>query len=337
MRHALLARAMRAIRFEMDGSVQTVNLPMPAPADDEVIVQVLAAGVCRTDLHLLDDVKAGRRPPLVPGHEIAGKVTKVGGDVYMVNAGDLVAVHFEQPCGTCKHCRRKRSNLCQDGHSLGFDVQGGYAEYVKARQNTVLPLPPEMEPAAAAPLGCSGTTAYHAVVDLGEAGEEDLVVVLGTGGVGLSAVQIAKAQGARVAAVDVREEARQAALASGADSTATPEEAKALKEVDVVVDFVGSAASMELGRAVLGVGGRFVAVAAGSEAIELTASDVMEGGKAFLGSYSTTMADLARVIALAESGRYKPVVARQAALEEAPAVLEDLAAGKIVGRAVLTP
>lgn len=328
---------MRAIRFEADGPVASVNLPMPVPADDEVLVQVLAAGVCRTDLHLLDDVKAGRRPPLVPGHEIAGKITKVGGDVYMVNAGDLVAVHFEQPCGTCKHCRRRRSNLCQDGHSLGFDVQGGYAEYVKARQDTVLSLPPDMEPAEAAPLGCSGATAYHAVVGLGAAGEEDLVAVLGTGGVGLSAVQIARAQGARTLAVDVREEARKAALASGAESAASPEEAADLKDVDVVVDFVGSAASLELGRRILGVGGRYVAVAAGSEPVPITASDVMEGGRAYLGSYSTTMADLARVIALAEGGKYKPIVARRAALEDAPSVLEELAAGRIVGRAVLTP
>jgi len=328
---------MRAIRFESDGSVRPVTMPVPQPGPEDVLVQVLAAGVCRTDLHLLDEVKAGEREPLVPGHEIAGKIAKVGPDVYMGSPGDLVAVHFEQPCRTCKFCRTKRTNLCQDGHSLGFDVPGGYAEFVVARQDTVLPLPPDLDPALAAPLGCSAATAYRAVVALGNASEEDLVVLLGVGGVGLSAVQIAKAQGARVLAVDPREPAREAALEVGADSTAHPDEVKDKGIADVVVDFVGTEATLALGKDLLGVGGRFVAVAGGSEPIPMTATDLMHGGRAFLGSYSTTMADLARVVALAEAGRLKPVVSRREPLAAAPDVLEDLRAGRIVGRAVLIP
>ena len=328
---------MRAMRFEADGSIQRVNLPMPVVGPEDVLVQILAAGVCRTDLHTLEAVKEGRRPPVVPGHEIAGKVAKIGSDVYMINAGDLVAVHYEQPCGACRHCRKKRTNLCQDGHSLGFDVQGGYAEYVAVKQSTVLPLPQDMDPAVAAPLGCSGTTAYHAVVAVGDTTEEELVVILGAGGVGLSAVQVAKAQGARVVAVDVRPEAQRAALQAGADSVATPEEAKAVRDADVVVDFVSTAATLELGRSILGVGGRVVVVASGTEPFSLTAADIMEGGRAYLGSYSTTMADLARAVALAENGKLTPVVTRRATLEEAGDVLRELGQGKIVGRAVLLP
>ncbi len=328
---------MRAIRFEADGSVQRVNLPVPVVDPEDVLVQVLAAGVCRTDLHTLEAVREGKRPPVVPGHEIAGKVTKIGSDVYMINPGDLVAVHYEQPCGSCRYCRKKRTNLCQEGHSLGFDVQGGYAEYVTVKQSTVLPLPHDIDPAVAAPLGCSGTTAYHAVVAVGDTTEDELVVVLGAGGVGLSAVQVAKAQGARVIAVDLRREAQKAALEAGADSAATPDEAKEIHDADVVVDFVSTAATLELGRKVLGVGGRLVVVASGHEPISLTAADIMEGGRAYLGSYSSTMADLARAVALAENGKLTPVVTRRASLDEAPEVLLDLAAGKIVGRAVLLP
>ena len=328
---------MRAIRFEADGSIQRVNLPMPTIGPEDVLVQVLAAGVCRTDLHTLEAVREGRRPPVVPGHEIAGKVTKVGSDVYMINVGDLVAVHYEQPCGTCRHCRKKRTNLCQDGHSLGFDVQGGYAEYVAVRQDTVLPLPQDYDPAVAAPLGCSGTTAYHAVVTAGDSTEGELVVILGAGGVGLSAVQVAKAQGARVVAVDLRPEAQKAALDAGADSAANPEEAKEIRDADVVIDFVSTAATLELGRSILGVGGRFVVVASGIEPFSLTAADIMEGGRAYVGSYSSTMADLARAVALAENGKLTPVVTRRATLDEAADVLHDLEAGAIVGRAVLVP
>ena len=147
---------MRAARFESNGSVRIVEIPDPQPGPDDVVVQVLAAGVCHTDLHLLDEVKAGERPPLVPGHEIVGRVTKVGPDVYATSAGDRVVVHFEQPCGECRQCRRMRTNLCQKGHSLGFDSPGGYAEFVVAKQTTVLPLPPDLDVALAAPLGCSG-------------------------------------------------------------------------------------------------------------------------------------------------------------------------------------
>ena len=328
---------MRAIRFEANGAIQSVNLPMPTLGAEDVLVQVLAAGVCRTDLHTLEAVREGRRPPVVPGHEIAGRITKVGSDVYMVSAGELVAVHYEQPCGTCRHCRKKRTNLCEDGHSLGFDVQGGYAEYVAVKQDTVLPLPADFDPALAAPLGCSGTTAYHAVVTAGDTVEDELVVIVGSGGVGLSAVQVAKAQGARVVAVDVRPEAQKAALEAGAQTAMSPEEAKGIRDADVVVDFVSTASTFELGRTILGVGGRFVVVASGAEPFTLTAADIMEGGRAYIGSYSSTMADLARAIALAENGKLTPVVTRRASLEEAGEVLQELAAGKVIGRAVLTP
>lgn len=307
-------------------------------------MQVLAAGVCHTDLHLLDDVKAGGRGPLVPGHEIAGRVAKVGPDVYATNPGERVVVHFEQPCGDCRPCRRMRTNLCQRGHSLGFDSPGGYAEFVVAKQATVLPIPPDLDVALAAPLGCSGATAYRSVVSLAQTQEDELVVVIGAGGVGLSAVQIAKVHEAKVVAVDPREEARKAALDSGADRVVSPNETTDIVRelsdgagADVAIDFVGTKETFDLGRSLLGFGGRFVAVAPGSDPVSVTADDLVEGGKSYLGAYSSTMADLARVVALAEAGKLRPVVTRREPLTEAPAVLRDLRAGRIVGRAVLYP
>lgn len=338
---------MRAIRFEREGGPRSVQTPDPVPGPEEALVRVLASGVCRTDLHILDAVAAGRRPSIVPGHEVAGRVAKVGSDVYTVAVGDAVGVHFEQPCGACRHCRRKRTNLCRSGHTLGFDVPGGYAEYVTARQSTLLPLPPSLEPALAAPLACSGATAYHAVVTVGRAEEGDVVVVLGAGGVGLSAVQVARAQQARVLAIDVRGEARKASEEAGAEASCAPEATDvALRSLaggdgaDLVVDFVGNARTLALGKSVLGDGGRLVAVAEGEgtdEGISVTGADLVDGGKALLGSYSSTMADFARAIGLAEAGLLKPVVSRRVKLMEAPSALRDLRAGKIVGRAVLEP
>ncbi len=343
-RRASLVRDVRAIRFEAGGVAKLVQVPKPEPGPEDVVVQVLAAGVCRTDLHLLDEVKAGAHPPLIPGHEIAGRVATIGADVYTAKVGDLVGVHFEQPCGRCRQCRRQRTNLCEDGTTLGFDAPGGYAEFVLAKQTTILPLPPNFDVAFAAPLGCSGATAYRAVMALGQAEEDDLIVIIGAGGVGLSAIQISKAYNARVFAIEPREEARKAALDSGADRAVGPGEAHAAFRnfaadagADVAIDFVGTKSTFDLGRSLLGPGGRFVAVAPGRETVQVAASDLVNGGKAYLGAYSSTMADFARAISLAEAGRLRPVVTRRAPLAAAADVLNDLRAGKIVGRAVLFP
>src|SRR2546426_12808686 len=217
---------MRAVRFESGGDIKVAQPPNPQPGAEDVLVQVLAAGVCRTDLPLLDEVKAGEHEPLIPGREMAGRIAKIGDDVYTAKVGDLVGVHFEQPCGRCRQCRRQKTNLCEQGTTLGFDAPGGYAEFVVAKQTTILPLPPNFDLASAAPLGCSGATAYRAVVALGQAEEGDVVVIIGAGGVGLSAVQISKAYNARVFAIEPREEAGKAALDSGADRAVGPGEAR---------------------------------------------------------------------------------------------------------------
>src|SRR5439155_8665989 len=125
-------------------------------------------------------------------------------DVYTAKVGDLVGVHFEQPCGRCRQCRRQRTNLCEGGTTLGFGAPGGYAEFVLAKQTTILPLPPNFDVAFAAPLGCSGATAYRAVVALGEAEEENLIIIIGAGGVGLSAIQFSKGYDAGASAIERR-------------------------------------------------------------------------------------------------------------------------------------
>ena len=334
---------MRAVRFEASG-VNLVDLPVPEPREGEVLVRVAAAGVCRTDLHLLHEIAAGKRGALVPGHEIAGTVAKAGKGVGRVHAGDPVVVHFEIPCGRCRACVRKKTNLCTDGETLGFTVNGGYAEYVRVPEDVVLLAPKAIELDQAAILACSGATAYHTVVTLGGADERDVVAVIGTGGVGLSVVQVAKARGARVVAVDVRPEALAAARQAGADGTAAPEEALAAileatkdRGAELVVDLVSTPATMQLGVAALGAGGKLVEVAPGEEGVVVSPDLLLDKEIALLGAHSSTMADFARAVDLAEARLLKPVVTRTAPLEEAEKVLRDLEGGKIVGRAVLHP
>ncbi|HEV8595903.1 MAG TPA: alcohol dehydrogenase catalytic domain-containing protein, partial [Thermoplasmata archaeon] len=288
---------MRAVRFERGGKIELVDLPTPEPAHGEVLVRIRAAGVCRTDLHLLHAVAAGEREPLVPGHEIAGTVQKVGPGVGRVRAGEAVVVHFELPCGRCRACIRKKTNLCEEGRTLGFTAQGGYAEFVCVPEDVVLAAPRNLELDQAATLACSGATAYHTVVTLGGADERDVVVIIGAGGVGLSAVQIGKARGAQVWAVDPREAARTAAKAVGADGVASPDEALGAilagtrdRGADVVVDLVSTAATMELGIAALAAGGRLVEVATGDESLLVSPDLLIDKEIALVGARSSTMA-----------------------------------------------
>ncbi len=293
---------------------------------------------------MLRGVAAGTRDPIVPGHEIAGVVERVGPGVGRVRVGDAVVVHFEMPCGRCRACVRKQTNLCEQGLALGWTADGGYAEYVKVPEDVVLPMPRNLSPEEAATLACSGATAYHTVVSLGGADERDVVAVIGAGGVGLSAVQVAKARGAKVVAVDVRPEAREAAKAAGAHAVAGPEDAlAAILEVskgrgaDVVVDLVSTEGTMQLGITALAPGGRLVEAGVGEAGIGISPQLLADKEIAILGARSSTMADFARAIDLAEAGLLKPVVTRTATLAEAVTVLQDLEDGKIVGRAVLRP
>jgi propanol-preferring alcohol dehydrogenase len=289
-------------------------------------------------------VADGRLPPFVPGHEIAGTVTKVGAGVGHVHTGDAVVSHFEVPCGRCRACVRKRTNLCEEGETLGFNRAGAYAEYVKVPEDIVLAAPPNLDTDQAAVLACSGATAYHTVVTVGGADERDVVVVIGAGGVGLSAVQVARARGAHVVAVDVRPAALEAAKAAGAEVVASPEDAlgailAATKDrgADVVVDLVSTGETMQLGVAALAPGGRLVEAAVGEEGIFVSPHLLMDKEFALVGAHGSTMADFARAVSLAEAGLLKPVVTRTGTLAEVPEILKELDAGAIVGRAVLHP
>ena len=335
---------MRAVQVQRSGHLELVDLPTPEPREGEVLVRVLAAGVCRTDLHLSHEVAAGRMDPFVPGHEIAGTVRKAGPGVGRVRAGDAVVVHFEIPCGKCRACVTKRPNLCENARTLGFDLPGGYAEYVRVPEDNVLAAPANLETDQAATLSCSGATAYHTVVTRGGADERDVVVVIGAGGVGLSAVQVARARGARIVAVDVRESALEAARQVGAELAVMPDDALAAilaaskdRGADVVVDFVSTAETMQLGIASLAPGGRLVETALGDEGVLIAPKLLMDEELTLTGAHSSTMADFARAVGLAEAGLLRPVVTRTGALAEAESILRELGEGKFVGRAVLHP
>lgn len=222
------------------------TLPDPAPPADGVVVRVLATGVCRSDWHGWMGHDPDIRLPHVPGHELAGVVEAVGPEVRRWRRGDRVTVPFVCGCGGCHECRTGNHQVCEDQFQPGFTHWGSFARFVAIHRADVnlVALPDPLDFTTAASLGCRYATSFRAVVDQGRAGPGEWVAVHGCGGVGLAAVQIAAALGARVVAVDIAEDklalARSLGAAAVLDGRAVPDVAAA------VADLTGGGAHLSL-------------------------------------------------------------------------------------------
>ncbi len=247
---APLPATMRAVvveRFGVLPAVRQVPLP-PCPADG-VVVRVEATGVCRSDWHGWQGHDDGITLPHVPGHELAGTVAAVGPGVRAWSVGDAVTVPFVCACGTCGACRAGEHQVCERQTQPGFTHDGSFADYVALDHADVnlVRLPPGMSPVTAAALGCRFATAYRAVTVHGRPRAGDWVAVHGCGGVGLSAVMVAAAAGARVVALDTSPAAREAALASGAEVVLDPLAAASPADVAArVAEVTGGGAHVSL-------------------------------------------------------------------------------------------
>lgn len=237
---------MRAAVFhEYGGPLAVEQLPDPAPPRDGVVLEIGATGICRSDWHAWMGHDPDVTPPHVPGHELAGTVVAVGSDVRGVRAGERVTVPFCLGCGRCGPCRAGETQVCDDDYQPGFTGPGSFAEYVAlphAELNLVR-LPDELGFVEAAALGCRFMTAFAAVTVHGRPAEGDWVAVHGCGGVGLSAVMIAAAAGARVAAVDIDPAKLALAREHGAEVTI---DARAGDAAAAVLEATGGGAHVSL-------------------------------------------------------------------------------------------
>lgn len=210
---------MRAmLMHEIRGPLEVLEIPTPAAPDGGVVVEVKATGLCRSDWHAWaghDEIKL----PHVPGHEFAGVVSAVGRGVGRWRVGDRVTVPFACGCGACEWCRSGSAQVCPDQQQPGFTYWGSFAEsvVVHVADTNLVSISEEIDFTAAASLGCRFATAYHALTARARLTAGEWLTVIGAGGVGLSAVMIAKALGARVIAVDPHPEALQVASRLGAD------------------------------------------------------------------------------------------------------------------------
>lgn len=339
--------------------LQPAERPTPVPQGDEVLVRVLASGVCHTDLHVWDgyyDLGGGRRlnfadrgltPPVTLGHEIAGEVAAVGPDVRGVAVGDVRLVYPWIGCGTCSMCRRGDEHLCASPRYLGIFRPGGYADHVLVPHSRYLFDIGTIPPTQAAPYACSGLTTYSALKRAGLATlREQPIVVIGAGGLGLMCLSLLKALGGRGAVVvDISETNRAAASAAGALATVDPRAPDALQQVlaaaggpvMAAIDFVGAPATARLGLDCLAKGGQLVLVGLFGGELAVSLPLLPLRSVSVVGSFVGGLTDMAELLELARAGAVPPIPICECALEDANAALTALKEGRRVGRTVLRP
>jgi alcohol dehydrogenase len=345
---------MRAVVFTEFGSVPTVQeVAEPVLPAGAVLLRVEATGICRSDWHAL----AGHDPdvvlPHVPGHEYAGVVHRLGAGVTGFAEGERVTAPFVLACGQCEPCRRGEQNVCLDQRQPGFTGWGSFAEYVVVERAAVnlVRLPDQVGFAAAAVLGCRFGTAFRAVTTIGAVRPGEWVAVLGCGGVGLSAVMIAVAAGARVLAVDVNPAALTLAAKLGAEMTV---DGRAAEDVVAAIraatdggahlslDALGSAETCSASIAGLRTRGRHVQVGLlppilGRPAIpmELVVARELQ----VLGSHGLSAHAYPQLLALVASGRLCPdeLITGNVGLNQAGAALAAMGDAPPTGITVVNP
>lgn len=337
-----------AVYSEFEGPITVEDVPDPEVPDDGVVLEVRANGICRSDWHGWMGHDPDIVLPHVPGHEIAGVVAEVGRDVTRFSAGDRVTVPFIAGCGRCGQCRAGEPQVCDDQFQPGFHGWGGFAERVALRRAdaTLVPLPEGMDLVTAAGLGCRFATSFRAVTAQGRVRPGEWVVVHGCGGVGLAAVQIATAAGARVVAVDVSDDALALARSVGAvhavDARASDVVEAVVEATDggahVAIDALGHPDCVRDGILGLRKRGRFVQVGLlPGGPVPVPMDRVIGWELVLVGSHGLAAHDYGRMLDLVASGRVDPaaLVTRRVTLEEGAGLLMGMGSFGLSGVAVI--
>jgi NAD+-dependent secondary alcohol dehydrogenase Adh1 len=342
-------KAGRFVRTSAPVEVQEVERPT-ARKPDEVIVRIAGAGVCRTDLHILDGanpLQPAPEPPFTLGHENAGWIEELGPGVTSLRKGDPVILHPGITCGLCPSCRSGEDMYCPRIRFPGVDgSNGGYAEYLRTSLRAVVPLAAGTDPTLLAPLADAGITAYHAVRRLvGAIDSGDVVLVVGVGGLGHLGVQLLRAMTpGRVFVADTRPDRVDLGLRLGAEKgflSSDPKFVHDLKNAtngegaDVVLDFVAEQNTPDLALQILRRGGTYSIVGYGGTVTVPTVTMITQEFR-LLGNFVGTYRDLSELMELERQGRVR-VTAQNYPLSRAAEAMTDLRNGKVVGRAVLVP
>lgn len=347
---------MKAVRLQAPGVIAVDEIDVPRPGKGEVLIRVLAAGVCRTDLHIRQDPNLTTPALTTLGHEIAGQIAELGDGAGAWKVADRVVVHPCWACHSCAACRAGRENACQGTGSRlvppptpGVSVNGGMAQYVLAPATSLIAIG-DLDPAFAAVLADAGLAPYHSVRLL----RDRLVpgtsaVVIGLGGLGQFAVQLLRIlTPARIIGLDVSDAALDAVrpFADAVIRADAPDVRDAVLAetgrggADAVIDLVGTNESLRLAARLVAPYGAIQAIGLSAGSLPFEAHVVSEvglpWGVCLMKPYSGSYRDLAEVIALAQAGRLSASIQRFG-LDDAASAFDLLEAGKVNGRAVLIP
>lgn len=337
---------------------QAVDKPDPTPTGTEVLIKVTRAGVCHSDIHISDGffdlgggkvlniVDRGQKFPITLGHEVLGVVVAAGPDAKDAPIGKTMLVHPWLGCGECSACKSEQENHCPTMRSIGVFRDGGYATHCMVPHPKYLVDIGDVDPTVATPYSCSGVTVYSALKKALPVRDDEWLAVMGAGGLGLSAVTIAKAMGVKnVVSVDIDDSKLEAARGMGASAVLNPKSAGnavaelqklAGGELRAVVDTVGGEATAGLGIAAVRKGGRYVIVGLYGGQITISLPTIPMRAVSILGSYVGSLGELKELMELVKTGTVKPIPIETRPVEAAYQTLQDLKAGKIVGRVVLT-
>ena len=332
--------------------LQKAVMDTPKPQGTEILMRITRAGVCHSDLHIWDgyfDLGGGKRfyvkergcvPPFTLGHEPFGIVEALGPKAKGVKVGQKRLIHPWIGCGKCAVCKAGQENYCVSGtRILGVNRAGAYSTHVLVPDAKYLIDATGIDDSFASTLACSALTVYSAISKLPPPGPKDAVAVLGCGGLGLIAISILRARGVKnIIGCDLDDAKLAAAARQGAKSTVNtlaPDAAQKLQGIAAALDFVGAPTTAALGIGALRKGGRYVICGLFGGELVHPLPPIAQRAIGIVGSYVGSLQELKEVVALAKKGRIKapPVETRPAS--EANAALEDLKAGRVVGRVVL--
>ncbi len=345
--------------IEINQPLQIQESKTPKPKGSQVLVKVQSSGVCHSDIHLweggyegpqgqfLKTTDRGVKYPLTPGHEISGIIDSLGEQTEGFAKNEKVLVYPWIGDGLCPACRTGEENLCDKPRSLGVYSDGGYADYVLVpNYKYLVKLGDEIDTDTSAPLSCSALTAYGAVKN-GNLTPNDNVVIVGTGGLGLMAIQLAKTiTGSRIIALDRDENKLKAAKENGADDIINSKKEDVVKAImeltermgaDAVIDFVNSSSTVEVDMNLLRRRAKLVLVGLFGGELKLNLIAMPTRSYKLIGSYTGSMNDLIELVSLAKRGIIKPVISNRFRLDEATKALRMLKDGKILGRGVINP
>jgi len=335
-----------AVLEQFDAPLSLQQKPKPVPKPGEVLVHVMASGLCGTDLHMQDGRVAAVKLPHVPGHETAGVIEAVADDVDDVNVGDSVIVGIDVTCGRCRYCVTGMPNLCARLVRFGFELDGGLQEYMAVPARNVLVFDnDQMTYGQAAIIPDAVACMYRAIKVQGQVRPCDKVCLLGMGGLGFQGIQIAKLCGAEVFCTSRHEAKLDIAQSMGADhvvNTASEDLRQMIMEYtnnelcDVVVDHIGSRQSVQDALDVCRPGGRVVLVGYADDTYSVNFQTMVLREKQIVGVRGSSRQDLVEATHLVEAGAIEPFVSDVYPLGLVNDALMALREGRSVGRTVVT-